>query len=87
MRGPAMGLAVVYGIVENLSDMIGKMLRCQGYDVVPRYGSSGAIEAFRVLPESFDLVITDLTMLHMTGVDLAREIFISRRDTQIILCT
>jgi CheY-like chemotaxis protein len=42
---------------------------------------------FEVRPENFDLVIADLTMIHMTGVDLEREIFVSRRDTQIILCT
>jgi len=77
---------VVYRIVQNLSDVIGKMLRRQGDNVAPRYSSSGAIEAFGVRPESFDLVITHLTMIHMSGVDLEREIFVSRRDTQIILC-
>ena len=38
-------------------------------------------------PDSFDLVITDLTMPHMTGIDLAREILKIRPDTPIILCT
>jgi CheY-like chemotaxis protein len=63
------------------------MLRHLGYDVAERYSSYDALQAFRANPESFDLVITDLTMPHMTGIDLAKEILGIRVDTPIILCT
>ena len=45
-------------------------------------------EAFtKLLADTFDLIITDKTMPHMTGFDLAREIKNVRPDIPIILCT
>ena len=67
------GLVLVVDDEKFIVDMIEEMLEILGYEVVPRYSSSDALEAFRTRPESFDLVITDLTMPHMTGADLARK--------------
>jgi PAS domain S-box-containing protein len=68
-------------------DMMGEMLRSLGCEVIPRYSSADALEAFRHNPESFDLVLTDLTMPHMTGIDLAREILMIRPGIPIVICT
>jgi CheY-like chemotaxis protein len=68
-------------------DMVKEMLESLGYETVPRYSSPDALEAFRARPESFDLVITDMTMPHMTGIDLAKEIFQILPHTPVILCT
>ena len=38
-------------------------------------------------PNRFDLVITDMTMPHMTGDKLARELMRVRPDIPVILCT
>jgi len=38
-------------------------------------------------PEKFDLVISDMTMPHMTGDVLARELISIRPDIPIIVCT
>ncbi|MCK5057146.1 MAG: response regulator, partial [Candidatus Aminicenantes bacterium] len=38
-------------------------------------------------PDKFDLVITDQTMPHMTGVQLAGELKNIRPDIPVILCT
>ena len=38
-------------------------------------------------PSRFDLVITDLTMPEMTGIELAREVLAIRPDMPIIMCT
>jgi len=46
-----------------------------------------ALEAFRTQPQHFDLVITDLTMPHLTGIELAREMKRLRMDVPIILAT
>ena len=81
------GLVLVVDDEKFIVDMIKEMLEILGYEVVQRYSSSDALEAFRTRPGSFDLVITDLTMPHMTGIDLAREIFMIRADIPIILCT
>jgi len=58
-----------------------------GYQVVSRYSSIDALEAFRAQPGKFDLVITDQTMPRMTGIHLARELLSIRPDIPVILCT
>jgi len=42
---------------------------------------------FRIKPDQFDLVITDMTMPQMTGDRLARELMQIRPDIPIIICT
>jgi PAS domain S-box-containing protein len=81
------GLALLVDDEKSIVDMLKHMLESLGYEVVERYSSPGALQAFKAHPESFDLVITDLTMPHMTGLALAREILTIRADTPIILCT
>ncbi len=46
-----------------------------------------ALERFREQPQAFDLVITDLTMPFMTGVDLGREILTIRPDMPMLLAS
>ena len=58
-----------------------------GYTVRVCTGSLEALDVFRAVPQSFDLVITDYTMPTMTGVVLARELRRIRPDIPIILCT
>jgi CheY-like chemotaxis protein len=42
---------------------------------------------FKAEPEHFDLIITDQTMPHMTGLELARACMSIRPDIPVILCT
>ncbi|MBU0987838.1 MAG: response regulator, partial [Proteobacteria bacterium] len=62
-------------------------LESLGYDVVARTSSVEALEFFKTQPDRVDIVITDLTMPHMTGEDLANELLRVRPDIPIILCT
>lgn len=64
-----------------------QLLERLGYSISTRTGSMEALALFRQNPEQFDLIITDLTMPHMTGVKLARELLAIRPDIPIILCT
>lgn len=64
-----------------------KILERLGYEVVAGTDSLEALEVFRAQPERFDLIITDQTMPHMTGDNLARKILQLRPDIPIILCT
>ena len=64
-----------------------KMLERLGYRITVRTGSIDALEAFKANPDSFDLVLTDMTMPNMTGVQLAGEIKKIRPDMPVILCT
>jgi len=63
------------------------MLESLGYKVTARTSSIECLEAFRAQPDRFDLIITDMTMPNMTGVDLAKEIIKIKPDIPIILCT
>jgi len=46
-----------------------------------------ALEAFRAHPQDYDIVVTDLSMPHMSGFDLAREVLAVRRGTPVLLTT
>ena len=72
---------------EPLTDMGKRMLESLGYDVVTTTSSIEALELFKAQADRFDLVITDLTMPHMTGENLAKELMQIRPDVPVILCT
>jgi len=64
---------------ERLTDL--------GYNVVVKTSSVEALEALRLGPERFDLVITDQTTPSLTGEGLARALRRIRPDIPVILCT
>jgi PAS domain S-box-containing protein len=68
-------------------DIAKHMLESLGYRVVTRTNAREALETFRNDPDSFDLVITDMTMPKMTGLDLAEKIGQIRPGFPIVLCT
>ena len=72
---------------EDLVDMVQQMLKRLGYTVIAKTSSVEALKIFQAHPDQFDLVITDQTMPHMTGADLAKEIMRIRSDIPIVLCT
>jgi signal transduction histidine kinase/CheY-like chemotaxis protein len=64
-----------------------QMLVSFGYRVTTATSSLEALKVFKAAPYQFDLVITDLTMPKMTGLDLSNQILELRADMPIILCT
>jgi CheY-like chemotaxis protein len=58
----------------SVLDVTKRMLEHLGYQVIPASNPLDALDLFRGSPDRFDLVITDLSMPHMAGDDLAREI-------------
>lgn len=70
-----------------LVKMCQQMLESLGYKVVTRTSSIEALGAFRFEPDGFDIVITDLTMPNLTGVELAKELMQIRPDIPVVLCT
>lgn len=64
-----------------------QMLEDLGYIVTTKTNSMDALETFRSQPDQFDLIITDMTMPKLTGVDLSWEILQITPDFPIILCT
>ncbi|WP_232364313.1 cache domain-containing protein [Desulforapulum autotrophicum] len=72
---------------EGIITMEKLALERLGYRVTSRTSSIEALEAFRVNPDKFDLVITDMAMPKMPGDKLAVELIKIRPDIPILLCT
>ncbi len=72
---------------EPLAFMGKAILDRLGYHVETHVLPAAAAAAVRAKPDAFDLVLTDLTMPGMTGMDLAAEILRVRPDMPIILLT
>ncbi len=77
-------------VVDDDNDilmMVEKALRQAGYDVIP---CSGSMEALAMLEQKImkvDLLLSDMLMPNMTGLELAIEAHNMRVDLPIILCT
>jgi PAS domain S-box-containing protein len=71
----------------QISAMLHQMLEQLGYQVRTRTSSVEALELFRNQPDMFDLLITDVTMPNITGIELSKKILQIRPDLPIILCT
>ena len=72
---------------QALVKMGKQLLEFLGYKVTTSTSSIEALELFKVQPDKFDLVITDLTMPNMTGDELAQKLMAIRPDIPVILCT
>lgn len=72
---------------RNLAELGAEMLEPSGYKVCVATDSREALALFQADPDAFDLVITDMTMPHFTGKQLAGAIKAIRPDLPVILCT
>ena len=72
---------------EQVVKLARKVLIRLGYNVHARTSSLEALALFRSKPETYDLVITDMTMPNMTGIELTQALLDIRPDIPIILCT
>jgi len=72
---------------KTLIDIGKKLLQSLGYTVITCSGSFEALEKFEHQSGKFDLVITDQTMPHMTGFDLAKRLLKINPSINVILCT
>ena len=71
----------------SLTQIAGEFLEYKGYEVETYESPVLALERFRLNPEWFDLVVTDLTMPEMDGVQLFKKINKIRPDIPVIICT
>ncbi len=70
-----------------LAELTKQLLERFGYQVTIRTSSIEALELFKSQPDDFDLVITDMTMPHMTGDQLALEMMAIRPEKPVMICT
>jgi len=72
---------------ETIVTMERKILERLGYRVTSNTDSIEALREFTDHPEMYDLVITDMTMPHMTGDLLAKKMLDIKPTLPVILCT
>ncbi len=72
---------------EMLVEMNHQRLEKLGYIVTSSTSSLQALDIFKANPHQFDLVITDYTMPHMTGLELANELLKIQPNLPVILCS
>ncbi len=70
-----------------LVEIMERSLSLLGYRVVGFTDSRQALKWFYRHGDRVDLIVTDMTMPHLTGADLAREILTANPQLPIILCT
>ncbi len=72
---------------EGLVKIGSNILKRLGYKVVTKTDPTEALELIRSEPFRFDLVITDMTMPHISGGQLIKEILKINPEMPVILCT
>ena len=72
---------------ESIVRLERKMLEDLGYQVTGFTECEKALKEIRMQPENFDLVITDMHMPKLTGIQLAQKIFSIREDILVIICS
>jgi len=77
-------------LVDDEEALLGtyqQILERLNYSVITADSSIKALEIFRKTPSQIDLVICDMTMPELTGIQLAGELLNLRPEIPIILCT
>jgi len=70
---------------EVLCRLTCDILRLEGYRAVPAYNAAEALKVFD--EENFDIVVTDMRMQGMNGLELAKEIHNKKPRVPVILVT
>ncbi len=72
---------------EVITSMLKAVLTHLGYQVTVVNDSQEALNLIALAPMAFDLLITDMTMPHLTGLELTTKTLAIRSNLPIILCT
>lgn len=70
---------------EEIADLVKDQLLRDGYSVHEFYDPLLALDYFKENPKKFELVITDVRMPSMSGVELVSKIKEVKQDTKAIL--
>ena len=70
---------------KPLGEAMRNTLQRLGYLVTAFTDPIDALNRFRLAPQAFDLLVTDHTMPHMTGLDVIQEVHRIRKDLPVVL--
>ena len=72
---------------EPLAVLTKRMLEHLGHRVAAFTRSEDALAAFKAAPASFDLVMSDLSMPGMSGIEFAQSVRAVRPDALVVIVT
>ena len=72
---------------EDIRIIVQEFLTELGYSITTFENGAKAFDSFQKDPYQYDLVVTDMTMPHMSGDELSKNILEARPDIPIIICT
>ena len=72
---------------EPLVFLMRRMLEHLGHRVTAVSNSEAALAAFKTTPDEFDLVLTDMSMPGMSGVEFAQQVLTVRPATLVVIAT
>lgn len=72
---------------EQVVQVTGEILQSLGYTVVGKTSAVEAVKTFNESPDEFDLLISDLTMPELTGLEVSKKVKAVRPDLPVILFT
>lgn len=71
----------------NITTLIGSMLREEGYQFEVYNNSTKALKAFQDNPNKYNMILSDLTMPNLTGMEMKKEIQKIRQEIPVLIMT
>ena len=69
----------------NLSFLLARALTTRGHSVTTANDGTAALETYAKEPQRFDLVVTDMSMFGMSGLEFAQEILKLNPAAKVII--
>ncbi len=87
IRAERAGTALVVDDEETVRNLAGSMLETMGWKVVSAANGREAVRHFRGHADQFDLVLLDMTMPEMDGLETLAELRRIRAGVPVVLCS
>ena len=84
---PGGGTILVVDDEEGVRDVAKGMLEREGVRVIPAEDGREVVRIFRTVSEEIDAVLLDLSMPHMDGGEVLREMRRLCPDVKVVLCS
>ncbi|HID35842.1 MAG TPA: response regulator, partial [Ghiorsea sp.] len=81
------GLILLVDDDEDLRDSLSEILTCQGYEVITADNGIAALDLWRLYDDRISVVVMDIIMPNMDGIEVAHEIRRTNKDVPVCLTT
>jgi PAS domain S-box-containing protein len=78
------GVIMVVEDENEVREMVCKILEAQGHGVVAARNGDDALEKYRSAGNAISVLLTDIVMPHMSGIDLAERLVRQRPDLKVV---